>query len=121
MIELDRRLDFYLATPYSQYPRGHEMAFIDAAKLSSKLTMAGISIFCPIVHGHPQSHHGDVPKEDYSIWMPVNFRWAKKCDALLIGKLESWELSFGIAEEIQFFKADLKPIFHIDPETLTIG
>lgn len=118
--ELKRFELCYLATPYSKYARGPDMAFIDAARLAARLMQAGIDIYSPIAHGHPLSVHGGISKYDYSIWMPANFKMARRMDALIIGMLPGWDRSEGIAEEVHFFKAELKPIFHLDPDRMEL-
>lgn len=121
MIETLRRFDLsYLATPYRLFPRGHEMAFIEAARLAAKLMQMNIHVYSPIAHGHPLSRYGDIPKTDLAVWNPPNFKMARKLDALVVGMLESWEKSDGIAEEIQLFKSDHKPIFYLDPNRMEV-
>ena len=96
------------------------MAFIDAARLAARLMKEGIDVYSPIAHGHPLSLHGNIPRGDYSIWMPANFKMARRMDALIIGMLPGWDRSQGIADEIHFFKSELKPIFKLDPERMEL-
>lgn len=111
----------YLATPYTKYPRGLEMAFIDACRIAAKMVQAGIKVYSPIAHTHPIACHGGISKTDHSLWLPFDFALMRKADALCVAKMDGWDQSFGVAEEIQMFKADHKPIFFLDPETMTIG
>jgi hypothetical protein len=41
----DKKGFFYLATPYSLYPQGHEAAWRDACALSARLIRAGLTVF----------------------------------------------------------------------------
>ena len=110
----------YLATPYTKYATGHEMAFRDAARLASRIQELGINVYSPIVHGHPMCSHGVLPAADYSVWRLVNLVMMKRTDALLIGQLPSWTYSSGIRDEVHEFKMQHKPIFYIDPETMNV-
>lgn len=118
MIELQKFELCYLATPYKKYPRGPEMAFIDAVRLAARLMQSGVHVYSPIAHGHPLSIHGGIPPNNYSVWNPPNFKMARRMDALIVGMLSGWDHSEGIAEEIHVFKADQKPIFYLDPDQM---
>src|SRR5690349_15208591 len=110
----------YLATPYTRYRTGIEMAFIDAARLTAKLIKSGLKIYSPIVHTHPIAIHGNIDAKDHSIWLPFDFAMMRKADVLLVAQMDGWDESFGIAEEIQVFNCDHKPIFYLDPDTMEI-
>lgn len=111
----------YLASPYTRFPRGLEMAFIEVCRIAAKMVKAGVKVYSPIAHTHPIATHGSICKTDHSLWLPFDFALMRKADALCVAKMEGWEHSFGVAEEIQMFRADQKPIFYLDPETMTIG
>lgn len=120
MIELKKYSLVYLATPYTKYPTGIEMAFRDTAALTAKLMTAGVPVYSPICHGHPLSLYGGVEPLSHEIWLSYDATMMSKCDALVIAKMVSWEQSFGIAEEAKHFRAANKPIYELDPVTLTV-
>jgi len=97
------------------------MAFIEACRIAAKMVQAEIRVYSPIAHTHPIAVHGGINKTDHSIWLPFDFALMRKADALCVAKMDGWDSSFGIAEEIQVFKSDQKPIFYLDPETMEIA
>jgi len=108
----------YLASPYRLYPRGPEMAFIDVCRLSSRLIDMGIGIYSPIAHCHAIAHHGKMDPYNSDFWVKFHQTFIIKSDALLVAEMDSWDQSYGVAEEISIFHAANKPRFHINPETL---
>lgn len=109
---------YYLATPYTKYPQGIEQAFIDASKLAARLIQSGLSVYSPIAHTHPIAIHGGIDPLDHKIWLPFDNAMMKAATFLLVAHMPGWEESYGIGEEIKFFKAMGKPIYDLDPETL---
>lgn len=110
----------YLATPYTRYPAGIERAFTDAAKLAARLLHAGVKVYSPIAHTHPLAVYGDLDPLDHSIWLPFDEAMMAKADVLIVARMEGWAASKGIAHEIQYFADRHKPIFDLDPVTLTM-
>jgi hypothetical protein len=110
----------YLATPYSKYTLGLEVAFRHAAHLAARLLVEGLNVYSPIVHGHPISVHGSLDPLDHSIWLPFNAAIIGKSNVLLVARMDGWDRSFGIAHEITVFGEQAKPVHHLDPATLTI-
>lgn len=111
----------YLATPYTLHPLGIGGAFREAARLAARLMVGGVKVFSPITHGHSMSVYGKVAPLNHALWLEFDRAFMEIADALVVGKLESWEKSFGIAQEIKFFNEAKKPIFYVNPQTLEIG
>lgn len=109
---------YYLSTPYTKFPRGPEVAFREAAALAARLIRSGMNVYAPIVHGHPLSMYGGIEPFDHGVWLAIDAAMMARSDALLVAKMESWEHSYGIAEEIKAFTAAGKPVFYLDMETL---
>lgn len=110
----------YVGTPYTRYPKGIEMAFIDACKLTARLLKEGIKVYSPIAHTHPVAIHGKIDPLDLNTWLPFDAAIMAKADAMIVAQMESWDRSTGVAHEIAVFKAAGKPIFYLDPEDLRI-
>lgn len=110
----------YLATPYSKFPGGIQAAFIDAACIAARLLRAGVKVYSPITHTHPIAILGMIDPLDHAIWLPFDQSMMNKADALCIAMMDSWEISKGIAHEIDYFLTHDKPIFHLDPTNLLI-
>lgn len=115
----------YLASPYSKYPArdgmtGLEVAFRDISKIAAKLLRLGLRVYSPIAHTHPIAVYGNVDALDHSIWLPFDQAIMEKSDAMLVAKMETWQISTGIKHEIDFFTEAGKPIFYLDIETLEV-
>lgn len=110
----------YLASPYSKYPAGIEQAFRDVSALAGRLLTQGLKVYSPIAHTHPIAIHGNLDPFDHAIWLPFDGSMMRASQAMLIARMEAWDKSFGIGEEIKVFDAAGKPIFHIDPVTLEV-
>ena len=122
MTEKLKSFDYcYLATTYRQFPRGPDMAAIEAARLVVKLHNLGVITYSPIVHGHQLTVHGKIRTDDYTLWREMNLAMLKRMDALIVAMMEGWERSEGIADEVSFAKAERKPVFYLDPETMQVN
>lgn len=110
----------YLATPYTKYPAGIEQAWIDACSLTARLMVTGLCCYSPIAHTHPLAIHGRLDPLDHSIWLPFDEVMMARADALIVARMPSWETSKGIAYEVDFFERAGKPIFDLDPLSLTL-
>lgn len=109
---------WYLATPYSKFPGGIEAGFIAACKATAKLIAAGVRVYSPIAHTHPIAIHGGIDPLDHSIWLPADKPFMDAAFGLLVAKLDTWDRSYGIGEEIAAFTRAAKPIFYIEQEEL---
>ncbi len=110
----------YLATPYSRYLGGIELAYIDASRLAADLLRAGVNVFCPIAHTHPLAIYGNINPLDCDLWLKADKPFMEKADALLVGKLHGWDKSYGISHELEYFRSCGKPVLFIDPYTMEI-
>lgn len=112
----------YLATPYSKYKGGDIVtAFQHAAALAAKLLRSGVKVYSPIAHTHPLAIFGNLDPLDHSIWLPFDEAMMEACGVLLVAHMDGWEESKGIAHEIEFFASRGKPIFDLNPETMTMA
>lgn len=107
----------YLATPYTRYKSGLEQAFKDAARIAAHLLLAGVKVYSPICHTHPIAHFGNLDPLDSSIWLPFDEAMMRACGVLIVGQLDGWEDSVGVAHEVKFFETAGKPIYDLDPRT----
>jgi len=108
----------YLATPYTHDDRRvRRKRAQKAAMLACRLIQQGLYIFCPIAHTHAIAECGDLPC-GFEYWGEFDRIMLNASQRLLIGKIEGWEDSKGIAAEIQIMRALGRPIVLVDPETL---
>jgi nucleoside 2-deoxyribosyltransferase len=110
----------YLATVYSKCPHGIEWAFREASRTAAHLLQEGVSVFSPIAHTHPIAIYGGLDPYDHAIWLPFDQAMMDACDAMVVGKMQGWTKSVGIAHEIRDFTKKGKPIYGLDPETLEV-
>ncbi len=109
-----------LATPYACYPHGTVAAWQAACRLAGRLIKAGQNVYSPIAHTHCIARYGGIDALDHDIWMPFDQAMMDRCDVLIVARMDGWDQSKGIAMEIAAFEKAGKPIFDLDPRTLTM-
>jgi hypothetical protein len=110
----------YLATPYTKFEGGINLAFAMTAELAGRLLMRGVKVYSPICHTHPIAIHGGLDPLDHAIWLPFDQAMMERSDVLVVGMMAGWEKSFGIAHEIEYFTTAAKPVCYLDPSNLEI-
>jgi hypothetical protein len=101
---------WYLATPYSKYPGGIEAAYREACKAAAWLIRNGVKVFCPIAHSHPIAIEGGIDPMDHTIWLPADEPLMDGATGLVVCMMESWEVSYGVRQEMFAFQRAEKPI-----------
>ena len=109
---------WYLATPYSKYPQGLEAAFLLAVRARGLLLQAGVRCFSPIIHSHPVAMECGLDPLDHEIWLPAEAPILEHASGLIMLRADSWEISFGMNEELKLFRAAEKPVVWMDPGVL---
>lgn len=116
LVKMSQQGYWYLATPYSRYPDGHEAAFSVAVANTAELIKNGVTVFCPIAHTHPiVAHPNNDLKSCWDTWKRFDMIMIKKSVGLIVCKLKSWEDSVGVKEEIEYARSINKPIVYMDP------
>jgi len=111
----------YLATPYTKYPDGIEEAHAEACKLAARLLVNGVMVYSPIAHTHAIAVHGKINPLDHAIWLPFDEAMMQAASVLVVAEMPSWQVSYGIRCEIEWFMRAEKPILYLDPETLKVS
>jgi hypothetical protein len=111
----------YLATPYSNYPYGHEQAYRHACTEAAFLAAKGMPVFCPITHGHGLSEHGGLAFTGHALWEKIDRPFVDAAAAIVVCRMTGWQESSGIAHEIEAFEAADKPVFYMDPGVVPPG
>lgn len=101
---------FYLASPYTKYHGGWEVAFQEACKVAAQLIEQGVGIFCPIAHSHPISLHGGINPASHDVWLPADKPLMRAACGLIVVMMPGWNESYGISVEIQEFTENQKPV-----------
>jgi len=104
----------YLASPYSHKdPDVMQTRFWCAVETSAELIRDGRNIFSPIAHSHEMGLIlGDSCNHD--LWLRVDLAMLAKAKKLVVLRLEGWEQSFGVQQEIALAEALHIPIEYID-------
>lgn len=106
---------WYMATPYTRFPAGHEAAYIEASKAAGLLLKAGVPIFpaIPSVHRAAQQTPGLDPT-DGEFWYRVLLPYLRLSFGLIIVKMSAWDTSVGIGREQVDTDRDRKPILYME-------
>jgi hypothetical protein len=110
---LDKEKLWYIATPYSKYHMGLEMAFIRACEISALFVKKGFKVFSPIAHTHPIAIHGNIDPLSHDIWIPFDETMMQLADGMVVCCLKGWDESKGVGIEIGRFEEMGKPIFYL--------
>lgn len=110
----------YLASPYAKYPHGKEKAFEDICVTAAELISVGYKIYSPIAHTHPIALHGKLDAINHEFWLKFDETMMGVCDSVVVAKMESWEISYGVGEEIKIFTKAGKPVYYLDPISMKI-
>lgn len=97
---------WYLASPYSKYPSGHEAAYRAALEATTLLLKARVHVFSPIVHGH----NLDIDRLDHDFWMWIDTPFMAAAQGLIVLCARGWDCSQGVAIELATFRRAQKPI-----------
>jgi nucleoside 2-deoxyribosyltransferase len=108
---------WYLATPYTNHPDGHEAAFLEACETAALLIRSGVPVFSPITHSH--SIAACLPGyQTHDFWMNVDKPFMRTAFGAIVVRMKGWRESRGVAYEIEFFQSRGKPVFYIEPGEL---
>lgn len=107
---------WYLATEYSRFPGGIEAAFRMACAQTARLMRAGVPVFSPIAHTHGVAVHGGIDPLDVDTWLKADAPHMHAARGCIVYRSPTWQTSRGVAHEIDYFKAALKPVVYLDPE-----
>jgi hypothetical protein len=106
----------YLASPYSKFPGGMDLAHTEICEIGSKLVKLGVKVFSPIAHCHIiASMSSDLDPTDYKIWMEQNHPMEQASEALIIACMDGWKKSEGLAIEYVNFRLREAPVYLLKP------
>lgn len=90
----------YLAVPYSHDDtKVMQERFEKVNIVAAKLMENGELIFSPISHCHPIKLVGNLPRE-FDYWLDFDSTFLRMCHKLYVLKLDGWENSKGVHEEL---------------------
>ncbi len=109
---------WYLASPYSKYPAGLEVACQDVAAIAAALMDVDVNLFCPITHTHPIAFYSNRPATDSASWTRLQVPIMHAAVGMIVVQMDGWQESRGISEEREIFKAARKPILDVPPAVI---
>ena len=103
----------YLASPYSHPDSQVRQARFDAAcRATADLFHSGRAVFSPIVHGHPLVRFG-LPT-DWAFWRRFDTEHIRRCDEVLVLRIDAWDESVGVRAEVELAAAMGKRIEYLE-------
>lgn len=106
---------WYLATPYSKYEGGIWLAQMEACRAAAYvIQQQNRSVYSPIAHSHYIAIHGKIDPLDHSLWMAQCKPMMDAACGLIVVKMQGWQESVGIRQEIAAFEAAGKPVEYLD-------
>lgn len=106
----------YIASPYTHPdPNVIEDNFKKVAELSAELCSIGMVVLSPIVYGHTLVGFKEMPI-DWGFWNNFCLSLLKKCDEIWVYKMDGWNKSRGVAEEIEYAVKNNIPIRYLEYE-----
>lgn len=111
----------YLASVYSlnaktdsaEHVALREERYQTVMKKVGELMAQNVHVFSPILHCHVLSNTYQLPK-DFDYWKQLDEDYISRSSALWVLKMDGWEESHGISEEIKFAKSIGLPIEYIE-------
>ena len=107
----------YLGCPYTHDDlEVREKRFLHVSKFAAMLIAKGYLVFSPISHSHQICIEGDMPIE-FSYWKELDTSFIEWSDFMIVLKLDGWEDSNGLKEEIaltQYLGKEVKYFDYID-------
>ena len=106
----------YLASPYTHKDDSiREERYRKISQIAADLNKEGILAFSPITYCHTLLEYAEMPT-NWSFWQSFCISFLQHCDELWVYKMEGWDRSQGIAEEIKFAEKNGILVKYIDVE-----
>ncbi len=104
----------YLASPYTHQDQSVvEENFRKISRVAAKLVSEGHVAISPITYGHTLLDFKKMPS-DWQFWQNFCSQILYKCDKLLVVKMEGWEKSRGVKDEMSIARDHGIPIEYME-------
>jgi hypothetical protein len=120
--DLDKNGIYYLASPYTSKDKDkgqeimkHRYLIVDEA--GYKLMMKGFHLIEPIASTHHKAQRFNLPP-DYAFWKERCKRMVFASDGVIVLKIDGWEESIGVQDEIKIANELGKPVLYIDMDEI---
>lgn len=108
----------YLACPYSHPdPKVREQRFKQVSKAAGQLMELGYLVFSPISHSHQMCIESEL-YTGFEFWAELDNSFLEWCDILLVLKLDGWQESKGVQEEVRIAEFMCKRVSYSFPEEI---
>lgn len=107
----------YLATVYTNHPKGTDAAYRMAVKAAAALSRHVLSVYSPVVHCHPLEAIGGL-KKSHAEWLAFDLPMMYAASELIVLDTPKVDTSAGVGVEIEAFRSQDKPIIFIAPSEL---
>ncbi len=77
-------------------------------------------VYSPIAHSHSVAMAGNLDPMNVDLWYKHNELLMERCDILIVANMIGWRHSEGIAMEVNYFLHLNKPIYDLNPQTLSM-
>ena len=106
----------YLGCPYTDpHAAIRELRFKQVSKFAASLIKESHLVFSPISHSHQICIEADLPVE-YTYWKELDLSFLEWADCMMVLKLDGWEESLGLQDEIATCEFMGKKVFYMDYE-----
>ncbi len=96
---------WYVASPYTSEDEAvMERRYDDVVDFCAVMVREGQLVFSPIAHWHPISCFHDLPR-DHTFWRDLDRAQIIAARGIMVLKLDGWEESKGVQDEIEFAKS----------------
>lgn len=106
---------WYLSTPYAKYHLGREAAFLEACRNAALLLTSGVTVYCPIAHGHPLQTQNLIPNNTWGFWSCIDEDMLRSSAGVIVCEMEGWQHSVGVAAEIKWAEQAALPVLYMKP------
>jgi hypothetical protein len=104
----------YLASPYSNPDKSiREENFRKVSRIAAHLVSQGNVVVSPITYGHTLLEFKEMPG-DWQFWSNFCSVILYKCDKLIVYKMEGWDKSKGVEEEISIARDHGIPVEYLE-------
>lgn len=110
----------YLASPYSAPDAAtRQLNFELVEHCVACLTQRNVPAFSPILYLHTLSHKYNLPTYA-GFWERFNMQFLRKAGAIYVLKIDGWEESLGVRQEMEFAKAAYLPLHFVDENGIEV-
>lgn len=105
----------YIASPYTdQNPDVCAERFRMVSEFTADMINIGYVVYSPIAHSHPLAIKYDLP-EDSESWRHQNYGMLAKASELWVLKLQGFDTSKGVTDEVKFAEMCNIPVLYKMP------